>query len=75
VLLEVDQDAAGHLPQVGGLGEQTGKLLQLPCWELVQGASDVGLGRIAQHDQDQVVVPAPSAGQPGTAAVGGLLVA
>jgi hypothetical protein len=74
VLLEVGGDAAGDLVQVGRLGEQAGQVLQLRGGELVQGAGDIDLGRVAQQDHDQIAVPAVTVVQPHTAALGCLLV-
>jgi hypothetical protein len=72
--MEVGGDAAGDLVQVGGSREQAGQAVQLPVGQLLQGAGDVGLGRIAQQDHDQVAVPAVAAVQPHPAALGRLLV-
>jgi hypothetical protein len=47
-------------------------VVQLPGRELVEGLGDVGLGGIAQQDQDQVAVPAVAAIQSGASAPGGL---
>lgn len=60
-LVQVAGDGAGDLVQVGDLGEQAGQVVQLPGRELVEGMGDVGLGRVAQQDQDQVAVPAVAA--------------
>jgi len=62
------------LVQVSGSHEQAGEVLQLPGGELVQGAGDVGLGCMAQQDDDQVAVPAVAVVQPHAAALGCLLV-
>ena len=70
--MEVGNDGAGDLVQIGGLTEQATQPVQLPCGKLVQGTGDVSLRRIAQQDQDQITVPAMAAVQPGAAALGGL---
>jgi len=75
VLLEVGGDTAGDLVQVGSSREQAGQMLQLASRQPVQGARDIGLGRIPQQHHDQVAVPATAAIQPRAAALGRLLVA
>jgi hypothetical protein len=44
VVLEVGQDAAGHLTQVGGMGEQVGEVLQRSRRKLIESTSNVSLG-------------------------------
>jgi hypothetical protein len=71
VLIEVSDDGAGDLAQIGGLAEQATQPVQLPLGKLVQGMSDVSLRGIAQQDQDQITVPAVAPIQPDAAALGG----
>jgi hypothetical protein len=53
--LEVGDDGAGDLVQVGGVGQQPGQVTQLAGGELGKRSDAVGLGDIVQQGDNQLV--------------------
>src|SRR5919197_4843769 len=72
--VEVAEDAASDLAQVGGLGELAGEVVQLRVGQPVQRPGDVGLGRVPQQQHHQLALAGVAAVQPGAGALGGLVV-
>ena len=65
VALEVGDDGAGDLAQVGGVRQQPGQAPQLGGLELPQGSDAVGLGHVVEQGDGQLVGVGVLAGQPG----------
>jgi hypothetical protein len=65
VALEVGDDGAGDLAQVGGVGQQPGQVAQLAGRQLSERAGAVGLGDVVQQGDEQLVGVGVLLGQPG----------
>jgi hypothetical protein len=55
VALEVGDDGAGDLAQVGGVGQQPGQVAQLCGGELGKRPGAVGLGDVVEQGDEQLV--------------------
>ena len=53
--MEVGDDSAGDLAQVGGVGQQPGQVAQLAGGELGKRSGSVGLGHVVQQGDEQLV--------------------